>query len=96
MIVIIYIVHNVSSEAEMKQQIHDTVSQKEKALTTQLDEVDSAQAEPVNVKELNDPLEKSSDQEALSAKKQVIDGMQQQTKKCKKLNNSPVLCAAME
>jgi len=29
------------------------------------------------MKELNDALEKSSDQEALSAKKQVIDGMEQ-------------------
>ena len=86
----------VKQKDEVKQQVHDTVSQKENALTTQLDEVDSAQAEPVNVKELNDALEKSSDQETLSAKKRVIDGMQQQIKKCKKLNNSPVLCGAME
>ena len=39
---------------EVKQQVHDTVSQKEKALTTQLDEVDSTQAELVSMKELND------------------------------------------
>ncbi|XP_065908832.1 tripartite motif-containing protein 2-like [Dysidea avara] len=81
---------------QLKQQVCDTVSQKEKALTTQLDEVDSTQAELVSMKELNDALEKSSDQEALSAKKQVIDGMQQLTEKYKKLNKHPVQSASME
>ncbi|XP_065907137.1 tripartite motif-containing protein 2-like [Dysidea avara] len=80
---------------QMKQQVHDTVSQKEKALTTQLDEVDSTQAELVSMKELNDALEKSSDQEALSAKKQVIDGMQQLTEKYKKLKH-PVQSVSIE
>jgi len=75
---------------QVKQQVRDTVTQKEKALTTQLDEVDSTQAELVNMKELNDVLEKSSDQEALSAKKQMIDSIQQLTDKFKKLNTQPV------
>ncbi|XP_065908696.1 E3 ubiquitin-protein ligase TRIM71-like [Dysidea avara] len=81
---------------QVKQQVRDTVSQKEKALTTQLDEVDSTQAKLVSMKELNDALEKSSDQEALSAKKQVIDGMQQLTEKYKKVNKHPVQSASME
>ncbi|XP_065907834.1 tripartite motif-containing protein 2-like [Dysidea avara] len=81
---------------QVKQQVCDTVSQKEKALTTQLDEVDSTQAELVSMKELNDALEKSSDQEALSAKKQVIDGMQQLTEKYKKVNKHPVQSASMK
>ena len=81
---------------QVKQQVCDTVSQKEKALTTQLDEVDSTQAELVSMKELNDALEKSSDQEALSAKKQVIDGMQRLTEKYKKLNKHPVQLVKME
>ncbi|XP_065908656.1 tripartite motif-containing protein 2-like [Dysidea avara] len=81
---------------QVKQQVRDTVSQKEKALTTQLDEVDSTQGELVSMKELNDALEKSSDQEALSAKKQVIDGMQQLTEKYKKVNKHPVQSASME
>ncbi|XP_065888847.1 tripartite motif-containing protein 2-like [Dysidea avara] len=80
----------MKQKAEVKQQVHDTVSQKEKALTTQLDEVDSTQAELVSMKELNDALEKSSDQEALSAKKQVIDCIQQLTEKYKKLIIPPV------
>ena len=81
---------------QVKQQVRDTVSQKEKALTTQLDEVDSTQAELVSMKELNDALEKSSDQEAMSAKKQVIDGMQQLTEKYKKVNKHPVQSASMK
>ncbi|XP_065908118.1 tripartite motif-containing protein 2-like [Dysidea avara] len=81
---------------QVKQEVFNAVSQKEKALTTQLDEVDSAQAELVSMKELNDALEKSSDQEALSAKKQVIDGMQQITGKYKKLNKHSVKSASME
>jgi len=81
---------------QVKQQVRDTVSQKEKALTTQLDEVDSTQADLESMKELNGALEKSSDQEALSAKKQVIDGMQQLTEKYNKLNKRPVQYASMK
>ncbi|XP_065908745.1 tripartite motif-containing protein 2-like [Dysidea avara] len=92
-----YLVEELMKQKDqVKQQVRDTVSQKEKALTTQLDEVDSTQAELVSMKELNDALEKSSDQEALSAKKQVIDGMQQLTEKYKKLNKHPVQSASME
>jgi len=74
----------------IKQQVYDTVSQKEKALRIQLDEVDSTQAELLSMQELNDALEKSSDNEALSAKKQVINGMLQLTEKHKILNKGPV------
>ena len=42
------------------------------------------------MKELNDAVEKSSDQEVLSVKKQVIDRMQQIIDKYKKVNLSPV------
>ena len=80
---------------EVKQQAHDAVSQKEKAVTTQLEEVTSMQAELMNMKELTDALEQSSDQEALSAKKQVSDRVQQLTNKYKKLNIQPVEPAAI-
>ena len=80
---------------EVKQQAHDAVSQKEKAVTTQLEEVTSMQAELMNMKELTDALEQSSDQEALSAKKQVGDRVQQLTNKYKKLNIQPVEPAAI-
>ena len=58
---------------QVKQQVRDTVSQKDKALTAQLDEVNSTQAKPVSMKELNDALEKNSDQETLSACKEASD-----------------------
>ena len=75
---------------QLKQQVHDTVSQKVKAVTTQLEEVEYAQAEVLSMKELNDAVEKSSDQEVLSIKKQVIDRMQHITNKCRKVNLPPV------
>ena len=81
---------------EVKQQAHDAVSQKEKAVTTQLEEVASMQAELMSMKELTDALEQSSDQEALSAKKQVSDHVQQLTNKYKKLNIQPVESSAMD
>ena len=86
----------MDQKGQVKQQVHDTVSQKEKALTAQLDEVDSAQAELVSIKKLNDALEKSSDQEALYAEKQVVDRIQQLTEKYKKLSKHPVQLASME
>ena len=86
----------MKQKEQVKQQAHDAVSQKEKALTVQLEEVEYAQAEVVSMKELKDAIEKSSDQEALSAKKQVIDRMQQITDKFNKLNTDPLQSATME
>jgi len=42
------------------------------------------QAEALSIKELKDALEQSSNQEALSSKKQVIDQMQRLIGNCKK------------
>ena len=86
----------MKQKEQLKQRAHDVVSQKEKALRVQLGEVEYAQAEVLSMKELKDAIEKSSDQEALSAKKQVIDRMQQITDKFNKLNTDPVQSATME
>ena len=86
----------MEQKEQLKQQVCGTVSQKEKAVTTQLEEVEYAQAEVASMKELNDAVEKSSDQEVLSVKKQVIDRMQQITDKYKKVNIPPVQQATME
>ena len=86
----------MEQKEQLKQQVRGTVSQKEKAVTTQLEEVEFAQAEVASMKELNDAVEKSSDQEVLSVKKQVIDRMQQITDKYKKVNIPPVQQATME
>ena len=86
----------MKQKEQVKQQAHDAVSQKEKALAVQLEEVEYAQAEVLSMKELKDAIEKSSDQEALSVKKQVIDRMQQITDKFNKLNTDPLQSATME
>ena len=86
----------MKQKEQAKQQAHETVSQKDKAMRKQLQEVEHTQAEVLSMKELKDAVEKSSDQEALSAKKQVIDRMQQLTTKYKKLNTQPVQSATME
>ena len=86
----------MEQKEQLKQQVHDTVSQKEKAVTTQLEEVEYAQAEVLSMKELNDAVEKSSDQEVLSVKEQVLDRMQQITDKYEKVNIPPVQQATME
>ena len=81
---------------EVKQQACDAVSQKEKAMIRQLEEVTSMEAELMSMKELTDALEQSSDQETLSAKKQVTDRVHQLTNAYKKVNIQPVESAAMD
>ena len=71
----------MAQKEHLKQQVYDKLSQKEKAVTTQLKEVEYAQAEVLSIKELNDAVENSSDQEVLSVKKQVIDRMKKVTDK---------------
>ena len=86
----------LEQKEQLKQQSHDVVSQKEKELTVQQEEVKYAQAEVLSIKELKVAIEKSSDQEALSAKKQMIDRMQQIANKYDKLNVHPSQSATME
>ena len=79
----------MKQKEQLKQQAHDAVSQKEKALRAQLGEVEYAQAEILRMKEMKDTTKENSDQEILLAKKQVIGGMQvmqQITKTFNKLN----------
>jgi len=70
----------------LKQQVHDMTTQNQKALSAQLDQVECTQAEVLSVKELKNTMLKSSDQELMSAKNQVIHAMQKITDKYKKLN----------
>ena len=86
----------IEQKEKLKQQVHDTVSQKVKAVTIQLEEVECSQAEVLSMKELNDAMEKSSDQEVLSVKKQVIGHMQEITDKCRIVNFPTVQQATME
>ena len=86
----------IEQKEQLKKQVRDTVSQKVKAVTTQLEEVEYVQAEVLSMKELNDAVEKSSDQEVLSVKKQVIDRMLQITDKCREVNLPPIQQATVE
>ena len=81
---------------QVKQQIHETLTLKEKTVTFQLEEVESMQSQVMNMKELNNVLEKCSDQEALSAKEQIIGQMKQLTDRYSMLNTEPVQADIME
>ena len=81
---------------QVKQQVHETLTLKEKTVTFQLEEVESMQSQVMNMKELNNVLEKCSDQEALSAKEQVIGQMKQLTDRYSMLNTEPVQADIME
>ena len=81
---------------QLKQQALDAVSQKKRALTVQQEGVEHAQIEALYMKELKDAIENSSYQEALSAKKQMIDHTQQITDKFITLNTEPLQSATME
>ena len=85
----------LQQKEQLKQQVSNLVLQKDKEVTTQLEEIDCAQAKVLSVKQLSDAIEKSSDQEVLSAKKQVIDRVNLVTSKYKSLSLHPVQLATM-
>ena len=62
----------LKQKEKVKQQVRETVSQKEKALTRQLEEVICTQEDIINVKRIRDSLQVSSNQEVLSAKNELI------------------------
>ena len=71
---------------QLKQQVHDSVSERVKLVTTKLEKVKHAQGEVESIKQLSDTLISSYDQELLSARNQVINQMQHITNKYKKLD----------
>jgi len=81
---------------EVKQRVRDTVSRNKKALQSCLGEVQNAQAEVISMKTSVEVVEKSSHQEVLSAKKQVISRMCELSEECERLNTQPVQLAAIE
>ena len=81
---------------DTKQQLQYIVSQKTKAIAQQKEELECMQEKVNSIVELGDAIEKSSDQEMMSAKKQIINRVQELTDKYKKLNIHPVQSATME
>ena len=82
---------------QLKEQLHDAVSQKETALKEQLQDMKSVQDELVKLAKLREGLEKTSDRKILSTKKQDIEScIQKVSKQYKKLNTQPVVYDTLE
>ena len=76
---------------QLKDELNDAVSQQEKALKEQLSDVTSLQDELKNVKEVREGLEKITDHEIFSTKKQDVEThMQKVSEQYKSLNTQPV------
>ena len=76
---------------QLKKQLHDAVSEKEKALKEQHNDVTSLQDELTGIKELHEGLEKTPDHKVFSTKKQDVETrMQKVSEQYKSLNTQPV------
>ena len=76
---------------QLKEQLHDAVSRKKTSLEKQLKDMKSMQDELVNMKELCEHLEKTSDYKIMSTKKENIESrMQKVSEQYKHLNTKPV------
>ena len=76
---------------QLKKQLRDAVSENEKALKKQLNNVTSLQDELKNVKELREGLEKTPDHKIFSTKKQDVETrLQKVSEHYKSLNTQPV------
>ena len=76
---------------QLKDQLNEAASEKEKALKEQLNDLTSLQDELKNVKELREGLEKTPDHKIFSTKKQDAETrMQKVSEQYKSLNTQPV------
>ena len=80
---------------ELKRKLQEKSTQKKKAISLQLEQLEYTQAQLDSVKELNDAVTNGSDQEALFAKKQVSNDVKRLTESYKKLD-SPVEMPTIE
>ena len=81
---------------ELKRKLQELSTQKKKAISLQLEQMEYTQAQLESVKELNDAVTNGSDQEALFAKKQVSNDVKRLTECYKKLDTNPVELATIE
>ena len=78
----------LKQKQQVKQQVHDTVLQKEKALTNQLEDAISLQENIINVKSIKDMAR--SDQEVISTKYELDYSLVRFTKMYEKLGKRPI------
>ena len=81
---------------QMKQQVHDLVIHREKALVLQLQIVEMAQDEVMDMIHLRDALDKGSDQELLSTKQPAIGCMERLKVIFDKVNIQPLHSTTIE
>ena len=80
----------LKQKEQVKQQVFDTVLQKQKVLTMQLEEVMSTQERTLNMKKVRDALQTKSDLEAVSAKHYLMYFMKNLSEKCKEVGTGPI------
>ena len=81
---------------ELKKELHEVSSQKKKALSLQLEQMEHTQGQLESMKELNNAIKSGSDQEALFMKKQVTEDVKRLTDGYKKLKTEPAELATMQ
>ena len=81
---------------ELKKELHEVSTQKKKAVSLQLEQIEHTQAQLQSMNELNDTVKSGSDQEALLMKKQVVEDVKRLTDCYKKLKTEPVELANMQ
>ena len=86
----------VKQKEEVKQNLQYKVSQKTKAIETQMEELECMQMEMLGIAELKNAIEKSSNQEMLSAKKEIINRMDKAMDKYSIMDIQPLQSATME
>ena len=80
----------LKQKEQVKQQVRDTVSQKEKAMTIQLEEVTYIQQKILSIKRIRDAVQPSSNQDVVSAKSQLTYSMKRLTERCKEIGTGPI------
>ena len=81
---------------ELKKELHEVSSQKKKALSLQLEQMEHTQGQLESMKELNNAIKSGSDQEALFMKKQVTEDVKRMTDGYKQLKIEPIELATMQ
>ena len=80
----------LEQKEQVKQQVNDTVSQKEKAMTGQLQKVIQTQEDILNMKRIRDTLQTNYDQIVVSAKNYLTGLMKKVTERCEEIGTGPV------
>ena len=81
---------------ELKNELHEVSSQKKKALSLQLEQMEHTQGQLESMKELNNAIKSGSDQEALFMKKLVTEDVKRLIDGYKQLKTEPAELATMQ